>query len=823
MGSFGNQLKHVFRRLMQAPLFTVMTLLTLAIGIGANSAIFSVIEGVLLKPLPYPHPEQLVGVWHTAAGLNIKQLNIAPSLYFTYREENRTFQDIGLWRGGAVSVTGVAEPEQVQSLEVTEGTLPLLGVQPMLGRGFSHYDDSPKSPETVLLTYGYWQSRFGGDKTVIGRRILVDGTAREVIGVLPQSFRFLDQKPSLVTPLQFDRAKLFLGNFSFEGVARLKPGVTIKQADADVARMLPLYTQKFPPPPGFSVKLFNDARIGPNLRPFKQDLVGDIGNLLWVLMGTIGMVLLIACANVANLLLVRAEGRQQELAIRAALGAGWGRIARELLFESLALALAGGALGLGLAYEALRLLVWAAPANLPRLEDISIDPRVLLFTFAISLLAGLLFGLIPVIKYVGPNLATALRSGGRSASQSRERHRARSTLVVVQVALALVLLISSGLMIRTFQAMKNVQPGFTEPGQLQTFRVSIPDTQVKDAQTVLRMQQNMLEKVGGTAGVSSVALINELPMDGQGWTDPIFTKDRIYPEGQIPPLRRFKFVSPGLFRTMGTPLLTGRDFAWTDAYDERPVAIVSENMARELWGSPSAALGKQIRESPAGTWREVVGVVADEREDGVNQKAPTIVYWPTLMKGFEGDANSIRRSLEFVVRSPRAGSQAFLQEIRQAVWSIDPNVPVADVRTMKLLYDKSLARTSLTLVMLVIAGAMALLLGVIGIYGVISYSVSQRTREIGIRMAIGANQHELTQMFVRHGLVLAAIGVACGLSAAVVLMRLLSKLLFEVSPVDPLTYGTVALGLVLAAILASYVPARRASAVDPLEALRAEF
>jgi putative ABC transport system permease protein len=823
MNAFGLQWKYVVRRLVHAPLFTAMTLFTLAVGIGANSAIFSVIEGVLLKPLPFSHPDQLVGVWHTAPGLNIPELNISPSLYFLYRDENRTFQDIGLWNGDSVSITGIGEPEQVQSLQVTDATLPLLGVHPILGREFSHQDDSPKTPETMLLTYGYWQTRFGGDPSVIGRRILVDGTAREVIGVMPRNFHFLDQKPSLITPFQIDRHKLFLGNFSYRGVARLKPGVTIEQANADVARMLPMYIQRFQPPPGFSVKMFLDARIGPAVRPFKRDLVGDIGNMLWVLMGSIGMVLLIACANVANLLLVRAEGRQQELSIRAALGAGSRQIAGELLFESITLGLAGGALGLGLAYWALRVLLWAAPANLPRIEDISIDPLVLLFTLAVSLIAGILFGLIPVFKYVGPNLATALRSGGRSLSQSRERHRARSTLVVVQVALALVLLISSGLMIRTFQAMRNVKPGFTAPEELQTLAIYIPETQVKVGTSVVRMQQAILENLSSVPGVSSVGMVSKLPMVGEQWMDAMFAKDHVYRDGQIPPLRRYKFASPGTFHTMGSRLIAGRDFAWTDSLDPRTVAIVSENFARELWGSPNAALGKQVRESFDGLWREVVGVVEDERDDGLNQKAPSIIYFPTLMKHFEGEEVNLRRTMTFVVRSQRAGSAALVKDLRQAVWSVNPNVPLADVRTLDELYRKSLARTSLTLTLLAIAGCMALLLGVIGIYGVISYSVSQRTREIGIRMAIGATQQELTQMFVRHGLMLAGIGVACGLTAAILLSRLLAKLLFEVSPVDPLTYGTVAIGLAAAAMLASYLPARRATAVDPVEALRADY
>ncbi len=822
MGSFVARLKYVLRRLMQSPTFTLVTLVTLAIGIGANTAIFSVIEAVLLKPLPYNNPQELVALWHTAPGLNIKELNMAPGFYFTYRESNRSFQEIGLWTEDSVSVTGQGAPEQVPSLIVTEGTLPVLRIRPILGREFSGKDAAPGSPETVMLAYGYWQSRFGGAATVIGKRIMVDGTAREVIGVLPQAFQFLNLHPALLQPYQFDRAKLFLGNFSYQGVARLKPGVTLEMANADVARMIPITMQSFPPPPGYSLKMFSDARIGPNLRPLKQDLVGDIGSMLWVLMGTISMVLLIACANVANLLLVRAEGRQQELTIRAALGASSAEIAKELLFESVTLGLAGGALGLAFAYGALQLLVSFAPANLPRVEEISIDPLVLLFTFAISLIAGILFGLIPVFKYAGRHLAVTLRSGGRTSSLSRERHRARSILVVVQVALALVLLVSSGLMIRTFQALKHVEPGFTKPQEVQTLRVFIPESQVKDPEAVMRMENQMLDKITSINGVASAAILSTLPMDGQGWNDPIFAEGRSYAEGQIPALRHFRFVSPGYFNTIGNKLLAGRDFTWTDTYNKMPVAIITANMARELWGSPAQAIGKRIRENLKGPWREVVGVAGDNRDDGINQKAPTIAYWPLLLKDFEGDSTTVRRSVAFAVRSGRTGSQSFLDEIRAAVWSVNPDVPLADVRTLQQIYDKSLARTSLTLVMLMIAGAMALLLGIVGIYGVISYSVSQRTREIGIRIAIGAQNQELMQMFVRHGLLLTGIGIACGLGAALALSRLIANLLYEVSPMDPLTYFAVSIVLVAASVLASYLPARRVIAVDPVEALRAE-
>ena len=515
--------------------------------------------------------------------------------------------------------------------------------------------------------------------------------------------------------------------------------------------------------------------------------------VLWVLMGTIGMVFLIACANVANLLLVRAESRQQELAIRAALGAGSRRIARELLLESATLGIMGGIVGLGLAFGALRLLVALAPGNLPRLEGIGVDLPVLIFTLTLSVVAGLLFGAIPAFKYARAQLGTALRGGGRTSSASRERHRTRNTLVVAQVALALVLLVSSGLMIRTFQALRDVHPGFVRPGEVLTLRLVIPDSQIKEEIAVARMHQAIMDKIAALPGVTSVAVASTVTMSGQGWHDPLFAQDRTYTESQIPPLRLFKVVSPGYMKTMGGSLVAGRDFTWTDIYDLRPVAMVSETLAREFWGQPSAAIGKRVRPYPNGVWREVVGVVSDMRDDGLHQKASTVAYWPLLTVDFSFSQTPenrpfVQRGLTYVIRSNRTGSTGFLGEVGQAVWSINANLPLAAVRTLEEIYDASLARTSFTLVMLGIAGGMALLLGVAGIYGVICYSVSQRTREIGIRIALGAQARAVRRMFVGHGLMLAGVGVAIGLTAAFGIMRLMSSLLFEVSAVDPLTY-----------------------------------
>ena len=820
-------LKQTLRRLAQTPLFTGVAVLTLAIGIGANTAIFSIVQGVLLKPLPYPQSDELVTIDHAAPGIDLPSAGAAPFLYFTYRDQNRSFEDVGLWGTGTITVTGVAEPEEVSTLYVTDAVLPLLGAKASLGRLFSGADAAPGAPETVVLTAGYWRSKFGGDSSVVGRSLMLNSRPREIIGVLPDTFRFLDRQISLVVPYQLDRSKTFLGQFSYAAIARLKPGVTVDQASADIARMLPIALTSFPPIAGLSVKMFEEARLTPHILSLKDDLVGDVKRVLWVLMGTIGLVLLVACANIANLLLVRAESRQQELAVRAALGAGTSRIARELLSESVTLGVLGGVVGLGLAFGALRLLLTMAPGNLPRLQEITIDVPALLFTITLSLFAGLLFGMMPVLRYARAKPAEMLRGGGRSASASKSRHRARNLLVVAQVAVALVLLVSSGLMIRTFQSLKDVHPGFARPEEVLTFRLSIPLSQVKEGPAVARMEQAIADRIAALPGVSSAALASTVTMSGQGWHDPVFAEDHTYTESQVPSIRLFKFVSPGYVQTMGASLVAGREFTWAEMYGFQPVAMMSERLARELWGQPSAAIGKRVRPYPAGIWREVVGVISDMRDDGLHEPAAAAMYWPLLMTDFSpmpapDERHFIQRNATYIVRSPRTGTSGFVDELSQAIWAINPSLPLASVRTLQEIYDGSLERTSFTLVMLAIAGGMALVLGVAGIYGVMSYAASERTREIGIRIALGAQPRSVTGMFVSQGLMLAGAGVAIGLLAAIGIMRLMSSLLFEVNPVDPTTYGIVSLTLVAAAALASYLPALRATAIDPLEALRAE-
>ncbi len=809
------------RSLRRTPGVTAAVIATLAVGIGANTAIFSIVNGVLLKPLPYPNASALVSVGHLGGANADDELPSAPYLYFTYREDNRTLAGIGLWRTAASNITGLDRPEQVNTLLVTSDLLPVLDIAPLAGRQFSDDDDAPGRPPTIMLTFGYWQRRFGGDLSVLGRRLVVDGQASTVIGIMPAAFRFLDAHVDIIAPFQLDRTQVTLGRYVFSSIARLKPGVPLSAASADLARLVRVAIERFPPPAGYTRERFLQHPLVPRLRPLKQQVVGDSGTMLWILMGALALVLLIACANVANLLLVRASGRQQELAIRAALGASWTRLARELMTESVLLGLLGGAAGLGVAYSGLHVLLTLGPAHLPRQEDISIDRLVLLFAFAISILTGLLFGLLPVLKYVRPALSAALAGGSRTMSHSRERHRARTALVVVQVAIALVLLVCSGLMIRTFQALSRVHPGFSQPEHVQLTHIGIAFTDISNPEQVARTQQSIVNRIAAIPGVSSAAFVDIPPLAGGNTNDTVLTSESTaYTEGQPRPLRRFEFISPAYFQTLGVPVLAGRPFAWEDLYGRRLVAIVAANLARAEWGTISGALGKRVRASPADPWREIVGVVGDLHDDGMSRRPPPIVYFPALMDHFWGAPSIAFGSATFLVRTERAGTEGFLRELQQAVWEVNPNLPLSDVRTLADVYQRSLARTSFALTLLATAAGMGLLLGFVGIYGVIGYVVAQRTQEIGIRMALGAQTSALKRMFVGQGVAMAAVGVGVGLVAAAALTRLMSSLLFGVSPLDVTTYAAVMLTVIAVATLAAYLPARRAMHRNVVAALR---
>lgn len=820
---FATELRLILRRLTKSPGFLAVTLLTLALGIGANTAIFTVIEGVLLKPLAYHDSDQLVALWLKAPGLNVPQLQLAPSVYFHLREESKTLEHTAAWNSDTYSVTGLGEPEEVNAVVTTFDLFTALGVRPALGRVFTEADDKPGAPKTVVLTHGYWMRKFGGESSVIGKTLLGDGQAREIIGVLPADFRFLDRNPQFFAPIQFDRTKVFFGNFSYNGLARLKPGATVEQANAEFAAILPQMSRKFKLPPGMSLAMFEAARIGSNFQPLKENMTANISGLLWILMGTLALVLLIAGANVANLLLVRAEGRHHELAIRASLGASRSDLARELLAESLLLGLAGGAAALFVAYGAIRLLVYLAPAGLPRLADIHIDAPVVLFTFAVSLIAGLLFGLIPVYRYARQDAtAGSLREGGRSLSQSKDRLHARNVLVVTQVALAVVLLVGAGLMIRTFYQLSKVDPGFSDPEHVLTLRTSITGTLAKADRDAFRIMREILDRIQKVPGVEQAAFGGSVPMDGSHSGDPVFAEDRPIAEGQMPPIRQYRAAAPGLPATLGNHLIAGRDFTWAEHEQLTLVAMISENLAREFWGDPQKAIGKRVRERPGGLWREIVGVTADSRDDGLNQPAPKTLILPMIVKDLWDSEIRVRRFPAFVIRSPRANSQAFVHEVQQAIWSVNPSLTISRVKTMREFEQSSLARTSFTLVMLGIAGAMALLLGIIGIYGVIAYSVSQRRREIGIRTALGASAGALKSMFLRQAMILAGIGACAGIAAALGATRSMTAMLYGVSPFDPVTFLSVPFVLISVALMAAYLPARRATRVDPSEALRAD-
>lgn len=809
--------RHALRMIRLNPAFSTAAILSLALGIGANTAIFAVVNAVLIRPLPYPQPEALAGVFNSGViqGETFNDMGLGPGMYAALKQHSAAFEEFGVWSSGEATVTGTGDPEQIKTVWITQEVLPALGVHPFLGREFSIGDDTPGTPETVILSHSYWLRRFGGDERVLGRKVVIDFVPRQVIGVMPRTFRFLDLSPDVLIPQRFTKADLRFEPFSYSGIARLKPGITIDLANKDTARIL---NQIIPE----NIRSFvEQARFKPNLRPLKRDVTGDISTALDVLMGALCLVFLLVCANVANLVLIRAQGRTQEFAIRAALGAGWGRIARELLVESLTVGLLGGVCGTLLAYVSVQMLKAQHLATIPRLAEVSLDATTLAFGFTCSIVGSVLLGLVAILKCGLPGKIL----NARGMSTDFGQLRAQNVLVVAQVALALILLVASGLLIRSYVALHGVHPGFTEPERIQTLRVAIPETQVAEPEKVARLQANLIESVSRLPGVKAVAFTDGLPMEADYRNGMIIAvKDKFVP-GQPPPNRDVKHISPGLFAALGTRLLAGRTFTWEDLSKRRLVAIVSENMARETWGTPIAALGKELKQGALGnTWFEVVGVVENVHDDGVNKQAPAIVYFRSGVYDPDqpGRKPSIRRGLTLAIRSSRAGTQSFLRELATAIHSVSPTLPLAQVRTLNDVYRHSMARTSFTLILLGIAGLMALLLAIIGVYGVLAYAVGKRRREVSIRVALGAQPNQVKNLFVRRGIVLACAGSVVGLAAATGLSRWVSSLLFGVTALDPATYIASALIVLAAALIASCVPARRASLVDPMESLRAD-
>ncbi len=821
LDSLGRDLRQTLRSLKQRPTFTLAVVLTLALGIGATTAIFSVVDAVVIKPLPYPESEALVTVTHSAsAGAgNVRNNNFpfTAQMLEIYATNGQAFEELGMYRSGQSAITGLGNAEQANTLLVTAGTLRALNVQPALGRWFSPNDDRPGAAETAILSDGYWQRRFGGDPSVIGRTITVDGRPREVIGVIPARFTLRELPMDLILPERIDMAKPPV-DFCCSGLARLKPGTTVAAANADVDRMLHIYVDRYMRP---NFAGADALQLRAAVRPLKEDVVGNVGQILWVLLGSISILLVIACANVANLLLVRAETRAAELALRATLGAGPGRLARGLMVESLTLSLIGGLIGVGLAYGGLKVLLAFPPANLPRLNEIAIDLPVLGFALGVSVLSGLLFGLVPILRFARQRLSNL---GGRWASAGKNQYRSQNVLVVAQVALALVMLVSSGLMIRTFQNLRSVEPGFTDPKTVQTVRLSMQGLGSIGMERMMRMSEQILDRLAAIPGIASAAYTGSLPMQASERFS-VAAEGDAYENGELAPSRRIMWISPGLLRTLGTPLLAGRDFDWTEVHDQRNVALVSASFARDSWKSIEGAVGKRIDVGNDGSWQEVIGVVADVYHDGVDRPPPPTVYWPAREQSYmPGLGTYLPASVTFALRSDRAGTESLRADIRRAVAEVTPDLPIAETGTLAQIYrdHPSMARSSFALALLGIAGATALLLSIVGIYGVLAYAVTQRRREVGIRVALGAAPRTVKRMFVHRGMVLASTGIALGTVVAAGLTRLMSSLLFGVTPLDATTFVAAAAFLAVAALSASYIPARRAATIDPMETLRAE-
>lgn len=814
------ELRFAARSLQRAPGFVAVTVASLALGIGATTAMFSVVHGVLLRPLPYPEHERLVEIVHDVPALGSGQLAGSPAVYFGYRDHARVFDAVGHWDwdDSPVTVSGDGEPESVASLEVTHEVLPMLVASVGAGRFFTARDDRPGAPPTAIVSHAFARQRFG-DAPAVGRTLVVDGTAREVVGVLPAGFRFFEYDAHVYYPLQHVRADASFPSGDGRALARLKPETSIAQANADLLRVVPLLWQEF----GAAAQA-PTLEVRPALRTLKDRIVGDLGETLWIVMGTIALLLLIACANVANLMLVRTQARLPELVVRSALGASRAAIARVVVAEAALLGVLGGLVGVALAYLCLPTIVHLGGDDLPQIMQVRIDRVVLLVAGATALLATVVAAAVPLAQLaVGRVQHAETLRGARAVGDGGAGLRTRQALVVMQVATALVLVLGAALMIRTFTELRRVEPGFRGPEHVQTFQLTIPatgplggDDGLVHWQRLLNTTREILERLAAVPGVTHVGFASGndgLPLDGDGRQVSFVPYiDGVRAADGVPRLWEAQHVSPGLFETLQTRLVAGRGVTWDDVTTQRPVMLVSANLARREWGSPAAALGRRVSGAPADAGLEIVGVTEDVQHDGLHRPAPyTVVYPPRVSD-----------TATFVVRSARAGRADFLLDLRRAIWSVNAQLAMARPHTLGELYARALSRTSMTLWLLAVTGALAMLLGVVGVYGVVSYAVSRRRREIGIRLALGARPRDVSGMFMRHALMLVGLGVSIGLGASMGLTRLIASQLFGISPMDLPTHIAVAMGLLAAALLASYVAASRGAALAPNEVLKAD-
>ena len=805
------------RMLLKKPGFTIVAIITLALGVGANTAIFSIVNSLLLRPLPYRDSERLAIIWTHSPGANVAQDWPSPGQFSAIKSQNSVFEEMALAQGTDVNLTGQTGPERVGAVETSSVMFALLGAQPAIGRVFLPEEDIPDKPLTVILSYGLWQRRFGGASNALGQTLKINGRSHTIVGVMPAGFSLgYEVMPTVGSVTQADlllplpmsvKAMDEQGDENYNVLARLKPGVTIEQAQAELDLVVRRLEQQHPE------SYQSSRRFRFSVRPLLEQVVGDVRLPLLVLLGAVGCVLLIACANVANLLLARAATRMSEMAIRTALGAGRWRVVRQLLTESALRASIGGALGLLIAVWLLAWLRWLNPGDIPRLPAIGIDGRAMAFTFAVTTLTGILFGVAPALRSSRVSLSETLKEGGRSMAGSGH-HQLRNLLVVAEIALSLVLLICAGLLIRSFIRVQRVEPGFT-PRNVLSLRLTTAGTAYEQEPRRLIFYQQLWERIRRLPGVEAAGGVSALPLSGGiGWGG--VTIESYNPaSGQSMIQADKRVASVGYFETMKIPLISGRFFSEQDTKESAQVVIVDESMARSYWPNTDP-IGKRLKHGAADSnepWLTIVGVVGAVKHYALDTDSRVALYFPHLQNLFGSMSVAVRTTVD-----PLSLAAAVTREARD----MDPNTPIFDVKTMDQWLSESLARRRFSMFALGLFAGVAMLLAVIGIYGVMSYAVAERTREIGIRMAMGAGSRNVLSLIIRQGMSLAGAGLGIGLACAFVMTRVMTKLLFGVTATDPLTFVFIALSLAIVALTACYIPSRRAAKVDPMVALRRE-